>query len=125
MNKPFGWLIYSLPYILSSVLSSRLTTGDKALRVHHYHQNTMIALRDLICAAGLTHPNELGPEHILRRVSRIEVRALAALYKFMQPGQLLDGIPEHAVFQSFWADARSDSFGAPDKVMAMRRSKSI
>ncbi len=102
----------------------QLDVGDKALRVQRYHHNTMIALRDLICAAGLQHPNELGPEHILRRVSRIEVRALAALYRFMEPGELLDGVPEHAVFRSFWADARSDSFGAPEKVMAMRRSKS-
>jgi glutamate synthase domain-containing protein 2 len=102
-----------------------LDVGDKAQRVFNYHRNTMVALRDLICAAGLEHPNELGPEHIIRRISRVEVRALAGLYRFMQPGELLDGIPDHAVFQAFWADARSDSFGAPERVRAMRRSKSF
>ena len=36
------------------------------------------ALRDMLCAAGLTHPRELGPEHIVRRVSPVEIRALPA-----------------------------------------------
>ena len=103
----------------------QLDVADKAVRVQRYHRNTMVALRDLICAAGLSHPNELGPEHILRRVSRVEVRSFAALYKFLRPGELLDSVPKHAVFQSFWADARSDSFAAPEKVAAMRRSKSF
>ena len=81
----------------------RLDTGDKATRVFQFHDNTLKALRDLLCAAGLEHPGQLGPEHILRRVSPIEVRSLAALYRFLEPGELLSRIPEHAVFKDFWA----------------------
>jgi glutamate synthase domain-containing protein 2 len=99
--------------------------ADKATRVHNFHQNTLHALRDLLCAAGLEHPAQLGPEHILRRVSPIEVRSLAALYRFLSPGQLLDRIPDHAVFKDFWAEARSDSFDAPPKVSALRKGKSL
>jgi glutamate synthase domain-containing protein 2 len=102
-----------------------LDTGDKATRVHQFHDNTLKALRDLLCAAGLEHPAQLGPEHILRRVSPIEVRSLGALYKFLEPGELLDGIPGHTVFKDFWAVARSDSFAAPERVMAMRVAKSL
>ena len=102
-----------------------LDVADKAVRVASFHQNTLKALRDLLCAAGLEHPQQLGPEHILRRVSPIEVRSLAALYRFLKPGDLLGRIPEHAVFQAFWAGARSDSFAAPEKVQAMRVSKSL
>ncbi|MDR7135867.1 glutamate synthase domain-containing protein 2 [Lysobacter niastensis] len=102
-----------------------LDVADKAVRVASFHQNTLKALRDLLCAAGLEHPQQLGPEHILRRVSPIEVRSLAALYRFLKPGDLLGRIPDHAVFQSFWAGARSDSFAAPEKVQAMRVSKSL
>src|SRR5690606_22918808 len=36
----------------------------KADRVAHFHRNTLIAVRDLLCAAGLSSPAELGPEHI-------------------------------------------------------------
>ena len=103
-----------------------LDVPDKGARVRNYHHNTLLALRDLICAAGLEHPSQIGPEHILRRVNPTEVRSLAALYRFLQPGDLLgETMPEHAVFRSFWASARSDSFAPPDQVRRMRESKSI
>lgn len=103
----------------------QLDVPDKSQRVLNFHQNTLRALRDLLYAAGLEHPQEIGPEHILRRVSPTEVRSLAALYRFLKPGELIGGIPDHAVFKSFWGSARSDSFAAPDHIRAMRRSKSI
>jgi len=98
---------------------------DKATRVHQFHENTLHALRELLCAAGLEHPRQLGPEHILRRVSPTEVRSLAAIYRFLTPGELLHKVPEHAVFRAFWADARSDSFAPPDKVRALRVGKTV
>jgi len=100
-----------------------LDPADKATRVHQYHDNTLRALRDLLCAAGLEHPSDLGPEHILRRVSPVEIRSLAALYRYLRPGELLDRIPDHAVFHDFWAEARSDAFRPPVRVNALRRSK--
>ncbi|WP_374011694.1 FMN-binding glutamate synthase family protein [Pseudoxanthomonas koreensis] len=100
-----------------------LDPADKATRVHQFHDNTLRALRDLLCAAGLEHPSELGPEHILRRVSPVEIRSLAALYRYLRPGELLRGIPDHAVFRDFWAEARSDAFSPPARVDALRRSK--
>ena len=102
-----------------------LVPEDKATRVHRFHENTLMALRELMAAAGLNHPDELGPEHIIRRVSSTEVRSLAVLHRFMQPGELLLGgsVPEHPAFQMFWPDARSDSFAAPARVQAMRASK--
>ncbi len=101
----------------------KLDVADKAARVHMFHQNTVKALRELLCAAGLDSPDQLGPEHILRRVSQTQVRSLAALYRFLRPGELLEGIPDHAVFQNFWALARSDSFMAPEQVRSLRANK--
>jgi len=104
----------------------QLDVTDKATRVHNFHQNTLHALRDLLCAAGLEHPGELGPEHILRRVSPTEVRSIGQLYRFLSPGDLLSGkMPVHAVFQQFWAGARTDSFDAPAQVSALRIGKSV
>ena len=102
-----------------------LDVTDKAARVHAFHQHTLVALRDLLCAAGLSHPDQLGPEHILRRVSPTEVRSLSALYRYLEPGELRDGrLPEHAVFRDFWAEARSDAFMPPLHVARLRTSKS-
>ncbi len=101
-----------------------LDVADKTIRVQQYHDNTLKALRDLLGASGLSHPEQLGPEHILRRISPVEIRSLAALYRFLEPGELLNRIPEHAVFHNFWADARSDSFAPPARVGSLRESKS-
>jgi len=100
-----------------------LDVGDKSVRVQQFHDNTLKALRDMLCAAGLEHPQQLGPEHILRRVSPIEVRSLASLYRFLEPGELLDRVPAHAVFRDFWADARSDAFAPPKRVSALCDTK--
>lgn len=100
-----------------------LDVEDKAARVANFHGNTLRALRDLLGAAGLDHPSQLGPEHILRRVSATEVRSLSALYRFLEPGELLDRVPEHAVFRTFWQMSRADTFAPPDRVLEMRRSK--
>jgi glutamate synthase domain-containing protein 2 len=102
---------------------NQLDVPDKAQRVANFHQNTLLALRDLLQAAGLTHPSELGPEHLIRRVSSTEVRSLATLYKFVKPGELIDGVSEHAVFQRFWKDARPDTFAPSSEMLAWRRSK--
>src|SRR5689334_186860 len=101
-----------------------LDVPDKAARVANFHENTLHALKELLQAAGLGHPSELGPEHVIRRVSGNEVRSLASLYRFLEPGELLAGVPEHAVFQRFWLAARPDSFAPPEELSARRRSKS-
>ncbi len=102
-----------------------LDVATKAQRVRHFHDNTLKALRDLLGAAGLNHPRELGPEHILRRVSATQIRSLAGLYPQLQPGALLGGeLPEHIVFQTFWNVARADTFAPPSRIAALRMSKS-
>ncbi len=103
-----------------------LVPGDKATRVFHFHENTMMAFKELLAAAGLNHPDELGPEHIIRRVSSTEVRSLATLHRFMRPGELLAGeLPEHPAYRVFWDEARADSFIPPSHVRALRGSKLV
>jgi glutamate synthase domain-containing protein 2 len=86
-----------------------LVPDDKAERVYNFHRNTLKALAELVGAAGLSHPNELRPHHIVRRVSISEVRLVSNLIKFVKPGELLTGLGEHPVYATFWkmADARS------------------
>jgi glutamate synthase domain-containing protein 2 len=104
---------------------NKLDVPDKASRVASFHDNTLRALKELLQAAGLEHPSELGPEHVIRRISSNQVRSLASLYRFLEPGELLGGdVPEHAVFQRFWRVARPDTFAAPEELSARRRSKS-
>ena len=83
-----------------------LVVPDKADRVASFHHNTLAALSELIAAAGLTHPAQFRPHHIVRRVAHNDVRLFSNLYPFLQPGELLDGEAEQPVFKAFWQKAR-------------------
>jgi glutamate synthase domain-containing protein 2 len=100
-----------------------LVVPEKAERVFQFHQNTLKALKELLAAAGLKHPCDLGPEHVIQRVSSTEVRSLAALHTWAKPGELLSSVPELPVFKVFWTVSRSDSFDAPPNVLSTRGTK--
>ena len=87
-----------------------LVSDDKAERVYHFHKNTLKGLGELVGAAGLSHPSELRPHHIVRRVSQNEVRLVSNLIKFLKPGDLLDNRADHPVYATFWKMADPHSF---------------
>jgi glutamate synthase domain-containing protein 2 len=87
-----------------------LVPDDKATRVCNFHHNTLHALAELIGAAGLRHPGEIEPRHIVRRISSNEIRLVANLYKFLQPGELLTNPKAHVVYEYYWPLATSASF---------------
>jgi glutamate synthase domain-containing protein 2 len=88
-----------------------LVPEDKAERVYHFHKNTLKGLAELVGAAGLSHPNQLRPHHIVRRISPNEVRLVSNVIRFLKPGDLLGGqIGEHPVYQTFWKMADANSF---------------
>jgi glutamate synthase domain-containing protein 2 len=90
-----------------------LDVPDKTARVAHFHQNTMKALAELIAAAGLTHPSQLKPHHIVRRVSPNQVKLASALLPYLTAGELLDPQQLHRlppVFGLYWPIAQADSF---------------
>jgi glutamate synthase domain-containing protein 2 len=87
-----------------------LVPEDKAQRVFHFHRNTMLALAEMTGAAGLSHPNQLRPHHIVRRVSVNEVALVSALIKYLEPGDLLENRASHPVYNLFWKMSSADSF---------------
>jgi glutamate synthase domain-containing protein 2 len=88
-----------------------LIVPDKAERVRRFHDNTLAALAELIGAAGLKGPSEIGPQHILRRVSRAEVSSFAEIYPQLEPGALLNGSAEGS-YAGNWALADASTFTA-------------
>ena len=100
-----------------------LVVPDKAQRVFEFHRSTLVALKELLTSAGLSHPGEIGPEHVIRRISSTEVRSLAALYTWAKPGELLSSVIELPAFRVFWQVSSSQSFAAPASVISKRGSK--
>ena len=87
-----------------------LVVPDKAERVLNFHRNTMKALAEMIAAAGLNHPSQLGPHHLVRRVSLTEIRLFSQLHIFLEEGELLDVRHNRDFYSSAWKQARADTF---------------
>jgi glutamate synthase domain-containing protein 2 len=88
-----------------------LVVPTKAERVFHYHQNTLMALKELVQAAGLEDPSKLTAAHIVRRSAEQSVKLLANLLPFVKPGELLRGEMTQQVFRTYWPMAQASSFG--------------
>ena len=86
--------------------------GDKSERVFRFHRQTLKSLADMLAAAGLKHPDELGPHHLVRRVSATQIRQFSELHHFLKPGELLDGACQETFYAANWARASADRFDA-------------
>jgi len=93
-----------------------LDVPSKAERVYHFHQNTLMALKELVQAAGLDDPAGITADHIVRRNSEHGVKLLANLLPFVKTGELLDGESNLQVFRTYWPMASAGSFSANPKL---------
>jgi glutamate synthase domain-containing protein 2 len=89
-----------------------LVVPDKAERVYQYHEKTMEALKEMVQAAGLQHPQDITAFHISQRVSEGEVRLLANVVPRVKVGSLLDDniSDDHKVYKNYWHKVSADSF---------------
>ena len=87
-----------------------LVVPTKADRVYHFHRSTLIALQELVQAAGLSTPAQLTAAHIVRRTNEHSVKLLANLLPFVKPGELLRGEATQQVFRIYWPMAQASSF---------------
>ena len=95
------------------VRQQSLVVPDKAQRVYHFHQQTLHALKELVQAAGVTHPKEITAHHIVRRGTDHKVKSLAQLILTQLPngallGSDLSQLP--IIFQQSWPRAQAASF---------------
>lgn len=87
-----------------------IVVPDKAERVANFQRNTLIALAELVAAAGLAHPAELRPHHFQRRASSDRVISFADQYEQLGHQQLLVDPASSAFFREAWALSSTDSF---------------
>jgi glutamate synthase domain-containing protein 2 len=89
-----------------------LVVPDKAQRVYNFHRNTLNALAEMLAAAGVKHPSELGPHHLVRRVSATEIKLFSQIHHFLEPGSLLSSATVGGFYESCWTMAQAGSFDA-------------
>lgn len=88
-----------------------LVIPDKAERVCNFHRNTVRALMEVVGAAGLEHPCELTPRHIMHRVTEDIAEPGHRAYKLLEPGSLIAD-PSGTHLAREWALAQADTFEA-------------
>lgn len=89
-----------------------LVVPDKAERVYHFHHNTLKALADMIAAAGLSHPDQIKPEHLVVRISEIEIKNYRQMHYYMRASELIDGETKSPFYARMWNLASAHSFQA-------------
>ncbi|MDR3086445.1 MAG: FMN-binding glutamate synthase family protein [Azoarcus sp.] len=87
-----------------------LIVSDKTERVYRFHRNTLASLAEMLAAAGLNHPADIRPEHLVVRVSELEVQTYARRYEFLLPGELLSGEGAHPLYREMWGKADAGVF---------------
>jgi len=90
-----------------------LVVEDKATRVTSFHQLTLHALKELVQACGVLHPNQITAHHIVRRSTDRRVLSLAQVILTQLPdgallGENLDLLP--MVYRINWPRASAYSF---------------
>ena len=87
-----------------------LVVPDKAQRVLNFHRNTLKALGDMTGAAGLTHPLQFLPHHLLMRENDRDMVTGDEVYPYMPEGFLLREDDDRFGYLTRWRRSSSASF---------------
>ncbi len=87
-----------------------LVVSDKAQRVANFHRNTMKALCEMTGAAGLTHPGQFLPHHLLVRDRDRDYKVGDEVYPYMPEGFLLREDDDRMGYFKRWNRARAEAF---------------
>ena len=98
-----------------SVRQRALVVGDKAERVRHFHEQTLVSFAELIGAAGIARPEDLTADHITVRDADGQAVPLSRVVPTIAAGALLDPTPAQLAtlsepFRSYWALATPSRF---------------
>lgn len=88
-----------------------LVVDVQAERAARFHEKTLASLSDIVAAAGLTHPQDLRPHHLMHRVGVNKARSVDSIYPFL-PEDILNDDPDATLYADWWRAASADSFTA-------------
>ena len=95
------------------ILVRGLDVSDKGRRVANYHLETVKSTAELMGAIGVSHPSEVRPWHVNRRVGIAETKNLGEIHTFLKEGDLLKE-PLPTVYARAFKNATPESFHSLD-----------
>ncbi len=72
-------------------LDKAIDVDDKGQRVDRYHKRTVVSFLEILGAAGLSHPSQIRPDHVYRRVDPVRCLRYSELYEWLAPGAFVTG----------------------------------
>ena len=93
-----------------SARQKALNVTDKAQRVANFHRNTLKALADMTGAAGLMHPSNFLPHHLMMRMNDRDMVTGHEVYPYMPEGFLLREEEDTFGYVKRWKRSSSASF---------------
>ncbi len=98
-----------------------LVVADKCERVARFHANTLHAVAEMTAAAGLSHPGDFLPHHLIMRERDRDMVTGEEVYPYLPEGFLLDETEEDDSFgyRSRWRRSRAESFAPFDRNAGM------
>jgi glutamate synthase domain-containing protein 2 len=100
-----------------------LGVADKSERVARFHANTLRAIAEMTGAAGLSHPTEFLPHHLMMREKDGDMVTGDEVYPYLSEGFLLqdEGGGDPFGYRMRWARSRAERFDALEE----SRSRSV
>jgi len=96
-----------------------LVPAVQAERAARFHAKTVESLSEIAAAAGLNHPSELMPHHVMHKVGPEKAETLDRIFSFLPEGALLHA-PEETLYAEWWAAASADTFRAVTDLTTVR-----
>ena len=91
-----------------------LDVKDKSERVARFHAGTLSALAELTGAAGLSHPSEFLPHHLIMRESDRDMVTGEEVYPYLPEGFLLRDEADKFGYLDRWKRSRANDFAPFD-----------
>ena len=92
-------------------LVTGLVVKEKYRRVANYHYATIESLFEMMASAGLTHPLQIRPYHIQKRLYNREIKHYGDIYTFLKEGDLQSESNNVPVsWMESWKKASAESF---------------
>ncbi|WP_201544421.1 FMN-binding glutamate synthase family protein [Psychrobacter sp. H7-1] len=92
-----------------------LDVPSKSERVASFHKNTLKSLANFVGAVGLSHPYDLHPYHVARRMDDGSIKLLSRCFYFIDEGALLTMNARSEIYNQMWVMADPDSFKADNE----------
>ena len=83
---------------------------EKHKRVANFHKGTLMALKEIVEAAGVKHPDDFRPEHLVIRAEGNELGTASSIFTWLKEGDLNKKMIDHPAFSRFWKKSSYKTF---------------